>query len=170
MIGEEWKDIQGYEGLYQVSNMGRVVSFQSKHPHILRPKTDKDGYKEVNLYSKGKAKMHKVHRLVATAFLDNPNGHPQINHINEIKDDNRFENLEWVSAKENVNHGTSIERGIRTKVKHPFICIETGKVYWSQTEFAREIGGTQQAVYHVLKGNYKTTHGYHLQYCEGVMP
>lgn len=72
---------------------------------ILKPGRDKDGYLLVQLYEKGKGKMFKVHRLVATAFIPNPLSKPQVNHINEIKNDNRLENLSWVTGKENMNHG-----------------------------------------------------------------
>lgn len=108
---EQWRDVKGYEGIYQVSDMGRVKSVEriSAQNHLLRerirkPETDRDGYQIVNLCKDGKVKLHKVHRLVGEAFLDNEQGFPQINHINGVKDDNRVENLEWISASGNVKH------------------------------------------------------------------
>lgn len=163
---ELWMDIDGFEGFYQVSSEGRVKSFQQNTitGRLLKPKTDKDGYKEVCLHKDGHQYMRKVHRLVGIAFIDNPNNLPMINHIDEDKSNNNIDNLEWVTPKENCNHGTAIERMISTKGSRPFRCIETGKIYTNQHEFAREVNSSQQAVYHVLKGDYKTTMGFHLEY------
>lgn len=97
---EIWKDIKGYEGLYQVSNLGRVRR-QSKLLHL---NTNTYGYKHVTL-SKGNAqKTALVHRLVASAFIENPLGLPQINHKDGDKSNNAVSNLEWVTPKENNCH------------------------------------------------------------------
>lgn len=95
---EIWKDIEGYEGLYQVSNLGRVKSLRYKR--ILRGWLDKQCYAYVHI----KNKPYKVHRLVAQAFIPNPDNKPYIDHINTIKTDNRVENLRWVTPKENSNN------------------------------------------------------------------
>lgn len=98
-----WKDCKGYEGLYQVSNDGRVWSVRSQK-YISQQKT-RHGYLAVHLTAKnGKHKMEYVHRLVALVFLENPYHLPQVNHKNEIKTDNRPENLEWCNAKYNMNY------------------------------------------------------------------
>lgn len=99
---EVWKDIKGYENLYMVSNFGNIKSFYSNK--ILKPKKDKDGYLLINLYKNKKSKTHKIHRLVATAFLKNINNYKEVNHKNEKKDDNRVENLEWCSHEYNNNY------------------------------------------------------------------
>lgn len=109
---EIWKDIKGYEGLYQVSNLGRVKSLNYNHTKkegILKPQLTCYGYLRINLKAK-RNKIYSVHRLVANAFIPKPKGKTQINHINEIKTDNNVSNLEWVTCKENINHGTGIER------------------------------------------------------------
>lgn len=163
---EEWREIPEYEGHYLVSNCGRVKSLYWNKPHgrMLSQKTDKDGYKEVSLHKNGKQTTKKVHRLVAEMFICNDDNLPQVNHIDEKKDNNLVTNLEWVTAKENVNHGTAIERMVNSKNGRTFIVDETGKVYKSQSECARDIGSTQQSVYKVLNGIYKTTCGFHIRY------
>ena len=108
-----WKDIEGYEGLYQVSNDGKVRSLnyrqtgQKKKMKLLK---NSRGYMRVDLCKNGKVKTFKVHRLVAQTFIPNPQNKPQVNHIDENKANNCMWNLEWTTAKENINHGTAIER------------------------------------------------------------
>ena len=98
---EIFVSIQGYEGIYEVSNMGRVRSLKFGKKKILKPSKDGNGYLFVKLSKNGKIKYFKVHRLVANAFVENPNNLPQINHINEVKTDNRAVNLEWCTNQYN---------------------------------------------------------------------
>lgn len=114
---EVWKDVAGYEGLYQVSNRGNVYSVERKNlrgrkcgGRTLKTSRDKIGYLRVNLYKDGRRKNVTVHRLVANAFLPNPNNYPEINHRDEDKTNNCVENLEWCTRKYNVNYGTRIKR------------------------------------------------------------
>lgn len=100
---EEWKTINGYEGLYEVSNFGRIVSMMTNK--ILKPNVrNKGGYLYVNLYKESKAKKYYIHRLVAEAFLDNPNRLEEVNHINCDKTDNSLNNLEWCDRRTNLEH------------------------------------------------------------------
>lgn len=118
---EEWKDIKGYEGLYQISNLGRVRSLP-KHCGFGKGYTTKEiflkphlrlGYICYTLYKNDVPKSIGAHRLVAIAFIPNPLNKPQVNHINGIKTDNTIKNLEWVTNSENVKHAFD------TGLKHP---------------------------------------------------
>lgn len=108
---EIWKDIKGYEGLYQISSLGRIKSLKRKiykrkcNDTIVSLKPNNKGYCKVILHNNGKRKAVFVHRLVAEHFIDNPDNLPQVNHKNEIKTDNNVENLEWISANDNLNYG-----------------------------------------------------------------
>jgi hypothetical protein len=104
---EVWKDIVGYEGLYQVSNLGNVKSLGnefSRKERVLKPSLQSKGYLTVVLQKNGIRNMVLVHRLVAEYFVSNPLNKPQVNHINGVKTDNNIENLEWVYHRENLDH------------------------------------------------------------------
>lgn len=107
--------------MYQVSNMGRVKSLKKKQPVILQGSYDKDGYLQVGLSNNSKSKTIRVHRLVATTFLDNPENKPEINHKNEIRDDNRLTNLEWTTRKENIAHGTHNKKLSEARIKNNYL-------------------------------------------------
>ena len=105
-LEEIWKDIQGYEGQYMVSNLGRVKSFKkNSNGNILKISDDGNGYKQISLYKNGKSKTWKIHRLVAIAFIPNPNDLPQVNHKDEDPSNNCVDNLEWCDGKYNSNYG-----------------------------------------------------------------
>lgn len=132
---EVWKDIEGYEGLYQISNLGRVKSLdrvitykdgrkRKFYSKVLKPLPDKDGYFHVNLLKNRKCAHPTIHGLVAKRFIgERPEGYV-INHIDENKANNEASNLEYVTQKENVNHGTRTERMRRTRGK-PVLGIST---------------------------------------------
>ena len=112
---EEWRPIEGYEGLYEVSNTGQVRSldrfyYRLHKGKVLSPTKDRYGYLTVTLNCNGKSKTIKIHRLVAQAFLLNPDNLPQVNHKDEVKTNNNVDNLEWCTAKYNNNFGTRQER------------------------------------------------------------
>lgn len=110
---EIWKDVVGYEGLYEVSNLGNVRNAVSGK--VLKPQKLRHGYVGVWLYGNGgiagrNGKQFSVHRIVAKAFCENPNNYAEVNHKNEVKCDNRAENLEWCTHKENSAYGTRGKR------------------------------------------------------------
>ncbi len=114
-IKEIWKDVIGYENLYQISSLGRVKSLgnggsNNSKERIMKLKLGSRGYYEVSLCKEGKHKSFTIHRLVAQAFLDNPNNYPCVNHKNEVKTDNRVDNLEWCTQAYNNIYGTKLER------------------------------------------------------------
>lgn len=113
MTEEIWKDIKDYEGLYQVSNWGRVKSLWFGKEKILQPVKHKNGYLYVSL---GRKKIISIHRLVAEVFIPNPNNLPQINHKDEDKTNNRVENIEWCNCKYNINYGTHNKRVSDTQI------------------------------------------------------
>lgn len=130
---ELWKDIKGLEGSYQISTQGRVKSLYREllHPkngiikyesRILKQCLDKYGYPKLAISFKGKSYYMKIHRLVAQAFIENPHNKPFVNHINAIRNDNRVENLEWVTAKENSAWCIKLNNHIKgeTMWKHVF--------------------------------------------------
>ena len=129
---EIWKDVAEYEGFYKVSNKGNVysvgrVSSQGKKCGglTLKPRNHRDGYLQVMLCKNGIRKNKLIHRLVAEAFIPNPESLPEVNHIDEVKGNNNIENLEWCTGKYNSNHGTRNERA-RKKVRA--VNIKTGEV------------------------------------------
>ena len=173
-IKEEWRDIEGYSGLYQVSNLGRVKSLNYNRTgleKILKPIKDGKKYLCVNLCKQGKQKHHKVHRLVGQAFIDNPNNYPQLNHIDEDKTNNQITNLEWCTAAYNNNYGTRTKRSAASRINHPkhskqVLCVETSVVYLSTNEVERQLGFGHSHISSCCRGKRKTCGGFHWRYVE----
>lgn len=122
---EIWKDVKGYEGLYQVSNLGRVKSFREgtkfgkQKEYILKPWLINSGYHVVMLYKEDRSKRkYQLHRLVAETFIENSENLPCINHKDENKINNNASNLEWCTYSYNNNYGTARERAIKTRMKY----------------------------------------------------
>ena len=152
-----FKDIEEYKGLYQISDKGEILKIdRCKKPKLMKPYHSHKGYLEIKITIKGKQHKHKVHRLVAQAFIPNPLNKPQVNHINGIKTDNRVENLEWVSGEENylhaVIHGLTNRRNI--KVALYYKNNEIGR-FDSVLQAQKETDGQFGNVWYVLFGSYK---------------
>lgn len=129
---EIWKDIQGFEGCYQVSNLGRVKSFAWSKERILKPGINSRGYLCVVLHSDGTKCTQTVHRLVLKSFIPNDRNKESINHINGIKTDNRLENLEWATLSENMKH--AYDAGLKkVSENHISAAKETLKKYSRDT-------------------------------------
>lgn len=181
---EIWKDIKDYEGLYQVSNLGRVKSLQRycycgnkyrlKKEKILNGSTDKDGYIRVGLYNNGQCVLKKIHRLVATAFIPNSDNFPQVNHKDENKTNNfvyinedglvnlEKSNLEWCSPIYNTNYGTAIERRSSKKRKSVKQFSLDGVLIkiWESVRKCESEGFSHQGVSSCCKGIFKTYKGF----------
>lgn len=155
---EIWKDIKYYENLYQGSNLGRVKSIKFGKERILKTFKNKDGYLQVGLWKNNKRKIFLVHRLVAQAFLDNPNNLPEVNHKDENKLNNVVSNLEWCDRTYNVNYGTAIERMIKTVSKPVLQFTLDGKFVreWESTRECERNGYNHGAVVSCCRGKQKT--------------
>lgn len=161
MTKELWKDIKGYEGLYQVSNLGNVYSNISKKK--LKPRIKIHSYLGVVLYNNEVVKHYSIHRLVAEVFIQNPENKPQVNHIDENKTNNMVSNLEWVTAKENCNHGT---RNQRMSHRIKAIDVATGEYnyYNSIRECSRKLDISHGNISKQLNRKIKHVGGYIFEY------
>jgi hypothetical protein len=181
---EIWKDIVGYEGLYQVSDMGRVRSLdrivngnggsQLKKGKTLKQDVNMNGYSLVRLCKYGVAIGVSVHRLVALAFLPNDNTSLQVNHKDEVKANNNLDNLEWCTASYNTNYGSRNDIVARKLTNHPLKCkrvlqfdinMNLIKEYESTRECERQ-GFHQSSVQRCCVGKQKTHIGYLWKYKE----
>lgn len=165
---EIWKNIPDYEEKYQISNFGRVKSLPRngtiKTPRIMSLSNDKNGYKLVTLCGVSK----RVHRLVASAFIPNIHSKPHINHIDGDKGNNRVDNLEWATIKENNLHRCRVlgYGGVPHHCK-PVRCVETGEMFSSVKEAARAMQGHSSNLTNAILGRgQKRFAGYHWVYAE----
>ena len=155
------KDIQGYEGLYQVTSCGKVWSYKRKR--FLKPFKRKRGYLAVGLYKNGKTNYYYVHRLVAMAYIPNPDNLPQINHKDENKENNALQNLEWCTCEYNINYGNRNQ-----KISKPVYCEELNRIFVSINAAARELDLNSGHISSCCKGKLKTAGGYHWKYVEVI--
>lgn len=159
---EIWKEIPEFP-YYEASNMGRIRSLKSGKPKIMKQRLDKDGYCKIGLMQNGKQKTMQVHRLIAMTFLPNPEELPQVNHKDEIKDNNNVDNLEWVTSRQNVNYKDRTYRQAATFSDYIIVCMELNKSYPSMYAAAKDLGVYQSGISAVLNGAQHTCGGYHFK-------
>lgn len=153
---ESWRPIKDFEN-YEISNMGRV---RNKHGRIMKIHTNQTGYRQVPMSKDGKGYLKCVHKLVAEAFIDNPRGCTEVNHIDEDKSNNRADNLEWCTHQENILHGTCIKRAVeKRKERYPARKIlaifpdNSTRCFASASVASKELGIDESGIRTVLSGN-----------------
>ena len=174
---EEWRPVKGYEGLYEVSNLGRVRSieryvsyvsskcgkpFTAKYhvkEHIVKQGSRKDGYADVPLSRNGVTVQACVHRILAEAWIPNPNNYTFVNHIDMDATNNSISNLEWTSPGQNTTHAV---QHYRNPQSIPIYCQETNKIYASMGQADRELGLPVGSSCDIVKGRKKSK--YHLRH------
>ena len=182
MREEIWRDIEGYEGYYMVSNMGNVKSlertvwdnrgyYKTIQERILRAGKGSDGYLQVGIYRERKRKMYLVHRLVASAFCENPHGYTEVNHIDEDKTNNCVENLEYCSRSYNLTYNDRAKKAGRKagkKKSKPVIAIDkiTGLIleFPSAKEAESHTGIAQSHICACCKGKQNSAGGFYWMY------
>lgn len=184
MEQEIWKDIEGFEGVYQVSSWGRVKSCERYvkrsdgrtrvvKEKILTPHRNRCGYLKIDLSKEKNHKSYSVHRLVAQAFIPNPENLPCVNHKNEVKDDNRVENLEFCTAKYNTNYGTCIQRRSESNSKRIYQlsrdCSEIINIWNSAKEVEQVLGWQSSHICQCANGKRKSAHNYRWQYADDML-
>ena len=182
---EEWRDIEGYKGLYQVSNMGRVKSLErtvwnnsrgcyvTVPERIRKAKKNNKGYLMLGLSKDAKVKCYLVHRLVATAFVENPEGYTEVNHKDENKENNKAENLEYCSRSYNNSYNGRAKKAakkIAEKRKKPVFSVdkESGLItYWESAKEAGEVLGIAPTnITRCCKGRKKSIGGFYWFYAD----
>ena len=167
---EIWKDIKDYEGYYQISNLGRIKSLPRngtiKSERIIKGAISKNGYLRVCLQKNGIKTNFLVHRLVAEAFIPNPDNLPQVNHKDEDKTNNIYTNLEWCTASYNTNFGTCIERRIKKQSKKILQYTLDGEFVreWESIQECGRNGFNVGNICYCCQGKYKSSQGYIWKY------
>lgn len=159
----QWRPILGFEGKYEASSDGRIRSLLTNR--ILKPAINQNGYAHVSLCQKD----HRVHRIIASTFIPNPNNLRDVNHKNGIKTDNRAENLEWVSHSENELHKIYKlkKSGKLLKPMRRVLCLENGKVYESISAACRDLNIKTNHIGEACQGKISQTCGFHWRYADG---
>lgn len=160
---EIWKEIQGFEGLYAVSNRGRVMNLESGK--VLKPQVNNNGYERVCLVKNKKRKKCYIHKLVANAFIENPNNLVQVNHIDENKRNNNVNNLNWMTASQNTIY-SSHKRSC--KVNQLTLDGQFIKEWKSFNEIERETGFNKGSINMCCKGRKKKAYDFKWEYVDGL--
>lgn len=180
---EIWKDIEGYEGLYKISNLGNVLAcekyakvrggaYRKINPRLLNPYKCINGYIQINLRKDKKSKPFLIHRLVAKAFIENPNNYSEVNHKDEDITNNIVDNLEWCTHKYNANYGTRNQRMLahrKNRLRPVNQYSKDGKFikHWeSMSEVEKELGADTGSIIRVCKGLQHTCIGYVWEYAQ----
>ena len=171
---EEWRDIKDFEGIYQVSNTGKVkslsrrlwngVAYFESEERILKGTVDDVGYVVVVLKKQSKMRRERIHRLVAETFIPNPNNYRVVNHIDADKTNNNVNNLEWCTHKHNIQHANKM--GSFDKSKKRIRVIETGIIYSSIHDCARDMKDYKVDYRHIsdcIRGKLKSHAGFHYE-------
>ena len=166
---EVWRPVKGYEGRYEVSNLGNIDSLnyhRSGQRKSMSQQTDRRGYLRTLLWKDGKKKTVKVHRVVAEAFLPNPNNYPQVNNKDEDKTNNCADNLEWCDCKYNLNYGTYAEKRSRPVIAT--LSDGTEEYYPSINDAMRKLGHGASHIPRVIRQEYgfKSACGRNWRYAE----
>lgn len=175
---EIWADIEGYEGLYQASNLGNIKSLLTSK--LLKASVNSSGYLKVELHNKGKVKVFYVHRLIASTFIPNPSNKPQVNHRNGNKLCNSIDNLEWVTASENQIHAINKRlrrpspmfglKGGLSPLSKPILQYDKNgilvKKWNSIADVEYTLGFHRSCISNNLIGNTKSSYGYIWKYEE----
>lgn len=161
MVKIIWKDIKGYEGLYQVSNTGKIRNTKTKY--ILKPVTQSNGYTKVCLTKNKIQKNKTIHRLVAETFIPNTNNLPCINHKDEDKTNNNVNNLEWCTQEYNTKYSRQLHP-TRDKQAKSVMCVETKTIYASINQAEKQTGINGNSISKVCKGIRHTAGNYHWKF------
>lgn len=169
---EIWCPIKGYEGLYEVSDQGRVKSLKFGKERILKPRRNNCGYLQVCLYKNVEQKMYLVHRLVSKTFIPNPKNLTEVNHKDENKENNSVQNLEWCDRKYNNNYGTRIQmvskKNTNGKLSKPLLQYtksgEFVREWKSSHDVERNLGFAQQHISSCCIGKLKSANGFVWKY------
>lgn len=180
MPKRKWKPINGYEGLYEISNLGEIKSYRKSKPKILKNIKDSNGYLVITLCKDNNKERKFIHRIVAEHFIPNPYKYNEVNHKDENPSNPLYTNLEWCTHKYNINYGTckeriskssigrkrskrSIDKQIERQQKKVY-CIELHKEFNSIKEASEFLGISDTSLSKHLKCIYKTCGGYHWKY------
>lgn len=169
-----WKPVDGFDGYYEVNNLGNVRSVRYNHKgkmiysRSVKPFVKSNGYLGMVLSKQSYRTNCLIHRLVATAFLDNPSNLPEVNHIDGNKLNNAVSNLEWCSSSDNLHH--AYQTGLKSKEGKAVICVETGEVFDSVKDANKAMGVTHYHIADVCnhKHQHKTACDYHWEWLSNI--